>query len=316
MNSAIFVLVVLVDVTFCRPPQPSETLNYKPTVAILAQLVEGQSNSYIAASYVKYLESAGARAVLIPTSLTDEQVTELFSYVNGVLFPGGGVQWFTSQYYKHAKIFYDHAIQANKGGDYFPIWGTCLGFETLHVLTTNSGAVLSPFAADDISIPLNFTENAASSRLFKDVPPNIYKAMETEKVTYNHHSYGISPNAYNKYPALSRFFKILSTNYDLVGKEFVSMVEARDYPIYGGQWHPEKNNFEFSDEIHAPHTTSAVLVSQAMANFFVSEARKSKHKFPTEEIASKYLSYNYNTTYTGKTEGNLKHFEEVYLFPL
>lgn len=43
------------------------------------------------------------------------------------------------------------------------------------------------------------------------------------------------------------------------------------YPIYGVQWHPEKNGFEWDTDENIPHSEQAVAVMQAMANFFVQE---------------------------------------------
>jgi hypothetical protein len=44
----------------------SETVsNNRPIIGVLSQEYEDQHHSYIAASYVKYLESAGARVVRI-----------------------------------------------------------------------------------------------------------------------------------------------------------------------------------------------------------------------------------------------------------
>ena len=46
--------------------------------------------SYIAASYVKWIESAGGRVVPIPYNIpTVEELDTLLSKINGVLMPGG-----------------------------------------------------------------------------------------------------------------------------------------------------------------------------------------------------------------------------------
>lgn len=50
----------------------------------------GAAQPYIAASYVKYLESAGARVVPLLHNSTAQQLTDKFSKINGLLFPGGG----------------------------------------------------------------------------------------------------------------------------------------------------------------------------------------------------------------------------------
>lgn len=78
-------------------------LNDRPIIAVLAQAIEGfKEYSYIAASYVKYLESAGARVLPILESFDLEEVEKIFEFVNGVLFPGGSTKWFESSYYKNA----------------------------------------------------------------------------------------------------------------------------------------------------------------------------------------------------------------------
>ena len=75
---------------------------------------------------------------------------------------------------------------------------------------------------------------------------------------------------------------MLSTNKDRQGSEFVSMIEAFKYPIFGSQWHPEKNNFEWGTKLGPgaiPHGADATAVSQYAANFVVAAARRSEHAF-------------------------------------
>jgi gamma-glutamyl hydrolase len=42
--------------------------------------------------------------------------------------------------------------------------------------------------------------------------------------------------------ALVAFYDVLSVNDDLSQKVFISSFEGKKYPVYGIQWHPEKNN--------------------------------------------------------------------------
>jgi hypothetical protein len=60
-------------------------------------------------------------------------------------------------------------------------------------------------------------------------------------------------------------------NNDSQGLEFVSSFEHKKYPIYGVQFHPEKNAFEWKKTNNNPHTANAILVQQYFANFFVNE---------------------------------------------
>ena len=133
-------------------------------------------------------------------------------------------------YYEHAIKFFQWAKDANDKGDYFPVWGTCLGFETLHVIQGGERPeILSGgFSAEDITIPLEFVGNPRESRLLKDMPDELLKSLGEEPVTYNHHQAGVTPETYGKENSLDKFFQIISTNKDQDGRCFVSTVE--------GQW--------------------------------------------------------------------------------
>lgn len=49
------------------------------------------------------------------------------------------------------------SCKANKNGDFFPVWGTCLGFEELTFLTSGK-MLLSHTNTSAAALPLNFTE--------------------------------------------------------------------------------------------------------------------------------------------------------------
>jgi hypothetical protein len=57
------------------------------------QSKEANHTAYIAASYIKYIEAAGARAVPILWTMDDAEITRRFHAVNGLLFPGKSSRW-------------------------------------------------------------------------------------------------------------------------------------------------------------------------------------------------------------------------------
>ncbi|KAG8442004.1 hypothetical protein GDO86_010973 [Hymenochirus boettgeri] len=290
----------------------SEPVNERPVIGILAQEIHfnnllSYGNSYIAASYVKTIESAGARVIPILLNLQDEEYVKIFNSINGILIPGGDVDLVKSQYARVAKIFYNLALVANENGDYFPIWGTCLGFEELTYLT--SGEVLLTLTqTEDISLPLNFSPDALNSKLFRNIPKDLYTALSTKPLTTNFHFWSLSMQNFTKNEKLKKFYNVLTTNSD-GSVEFISTFEAYDYPIYGVQWHPEKSPFEWKTS-NITHSSEAVKVSFYMAEFFVNEARKSSHQFPSKEEEYGALIYNYFPKYTG----NHSVFEQIYFF--
>ena len=48
-------------------------------------------------------------------------------------------------------------FQANDIGDYFPVWGTCLGFEIMSLIAAENDAVMTNCSDDNIAGPLNIS---------------------------------------------------------------------------------------------------------------------------------------------------------------
>ncbi|KAM6927444.1 gamma-glutamyl hydrolase [Xenentodon cancila] len=279
-----------------------QPLNDRPIIGVLAQenLPGDQfayGSSYIAASYVKYVESAGGRVVPIRINRTEEEYANIFYSINGLLLPGGDVNIQTSQYSRAAKIIYKLALRANDAGDYFPIWGTCQGFQQLSVLTANKN-LLTLTHTKAVALPLTLTSAAHSSRLFQSFPKDLLQALTDQNITSNFHSWSLTPQNYSQNAKLKRFYKVLSTNSD-GKKEFISTMEAYRYPFYAVQWHPEKSPFEWIEKAGMVHSTSAVRVSFYTARFFVSEAMKNHHRFSSPAEEDRALIYNFHPIYRG-----------------
>jgi len=127
--------------------------------------------AYIAASYVKYLEMAGARIVPVPYDADKATLDKLFNGMNGLLFPGGAADLTRkSKFGSNAEYLFKKALKANDDGTYFPIWGTCLGFELIHSIVADFPEdVLSSIENEaGVARALNYT--SYSSRMFAGIP--------------------------------------------------------------------------------------------------------------------------------------------------
>ena len=184
---------------------------------------------YIAASYVKWVESAGARSIVLPYDADEELTREIFGQVNGILFPGGDAILPRS-----AHLIYEMAVNANKkSGEYFPIWGTCLGFEFLVALAANGGdsVLRSDYRSVNVSIPLimedegegvGFGDFYSYSQLYP-ISSKVRKDVTNLPITFNNHVRGITPKEFKMDSGLTSVFQITSTNVDhRTGLEFVS----------------------------------------------------------------------------------------------
>ena len=89
-------------------------------------------------------------------------------------------------------------------------------------------------------------------------------------MTVNFHKWCLTPENFTKFEALKNFWNVLSTNKDWDGLEFISLMEAKHYPIWGSQYHPEKNAYEWTRKYpDIPHFKDAIHVSAHQAEFFV-----------------------------------------------
>lgn len=283
-----------------------------PLIGILTQPTGSSlshfGKSYIAASYVKYVESGGARAVPIPYDGSEEEIRSLFSSVNGILFPGGGADLGPdTAIFKTASLLLDLAIQS---GD-VPVVGHCMGFELISLIVSNKSDLLKPFDAENITLPLDFTIDPYTSKLFRHAPIEVVDALSSAPITMNNHMYGVTPGDYAANPRLAQFFKVVSTNNDRAGKTFVSTVEAYNYPIWALQWHPEKNQFEWYKSEVINHGPVAIDVMQYMAQFFVDQSRANNHAFSSPQDAKNAMIYNTKPTFTANLEPD---FEQCYFF--
>ncbi|XP_076663710.1 gamma-glutamyl hydrolase-like [Andrena cerasifolii] len=294
-------------------------LNDRPIIGIVAQELNGHLNrtygdkysSYIAASYVKFVEGAGGRVVPIWIGRRYAYYEDIMGKINGVLWPGGGTNLTSPNSYGGAAYkIYKIAKKMNDKGTFFPIFGTCMGFELLAFITTDRKLNMTPCNSVDQRLPLELKQSYTHSKLFGNAPRYVLDILASRNVTANYHRNCVTEKALNTAGPKDKL-RVLSLNHDRNGVEFISSLESVDYPFYGVQFHPEKNAYEWKIEMRIPHSKEAVLINQYFADFFVNEARKNRNRFVSAKNESESLIYNYPTTYTGSKGSS---FTQCYLF--
>ncbi|CAI7795513.1 unnamed protein product [Closterium sp. NIES-53] len=316
-----------------RPPSDlfngdAEPLTYQPLIGVLSQPGIADSGeiarvfnateenhfanlSYIAASYVKFIEAGGARVVPIIYNEPRRQILKKLRLVNGLVLPGGDANK-QGRFLRTVRRLLKLAMSFNDNGDYFPIYAECLSFEMLTIILSTGGRkVLEPTNAKRPSTLQFVGEWAKDRNMFAWMRRRLVDRLEKENLTMENHKYGLTPETFNADEGLSSFFNILTTTADEDGKEYISTVEAKRYPFTALQWHPEKNAYEWGNPIF-PHSSDAVQITHAAGTFFASEARKSSHKPRSRRELYRYLIYNYDPVFTGK-EGSF-HYDQAYLF--
>ena len=149
-------------------------VNNRPIVGILTQpsawphLYNPEEYSYLATSYVRFLEESGVRVVPIKYNENEEYLETIMTEINGLLIPGGGTDMFESDYQdnemlkelteftKTGQYLMKLAMEINNKGTYFPVLGTCLGFELMIISVANDTSILEQFNATNSAMEIKF----------------------------------------------------------------------------------------------------------------------------------------------------------------
>ena len=202
-------------------------------------------DSYIASSHLIWLKSQNIELLVIPYNT--KKLDSYFKKVHGLYFPSGGAFAGTQQeYYNCCKKLFHMAIKENDKGNYFPIWGCCMGFQQMIIIVDgndNIDTLLTNFDSyNNLLCKIKLTNESKYSNIINGIDKDTIKTITTKKSTLNNHKLGISPRKFKNNKKLDNFFYIVGTSKDRKNKEFVSIIEGRHYPFYAVQWHPERNN--------------------------------------------------------------------------
>eukprot|EP00992_Anisonema_acinus_P014367 TRINITY_DN9239_c0_g1_i1.p1 TRINITY_DN9239_c0_g1~~TRINITY_DN9239_c0_g1_i1.p1 ORF type:complete len:324 (+),score=64.80 TRINITY_DN9239_c0_g1_i1:45-1016(+) len=285
--------------------------NNRPAVGVLTSPTYGNYTLYaeemVPSSHLKFLEAAGARMIYVPYNASEQDLHSLFLQTNGMTFSSGrvGDPLRVPLYTRAVCLFYKWAVQAAESGDFYPLWGVCSGHELLMYCASNqSSDVLSLGALRNVSVPLNFTAEAAASRLVRELGPSWRHAMATSPYAQNWHAWAVMLNSFKANPLLSKNFMVVSTNVDTSGGVFVSTTESRIAPIFTTQWHPERPRFESQVFEQITLTEEGQTSNAAFAWFFVGEARRSTRRFVDPCIGFYQQTFaNWRTEYVAWIDG-------------
>jgi gamma-glutamyl hydrolase len=111
------------------------------------------------------------------------------SKANGVFFQGGGVNIAPeTDFSKKALFILNKVIDFNENGTYYPLCGTCLGFELLHVIIANSKKVLTSVEASGIKTPLDFNiDEIKKTKMFSMFDDFELNALRSKNTTAQFH---------------------------------------------------------------------------------------------------------------------------------
>ena len=253
-----------------------------------------QAESYLDKAYVSWVEMSGANAVIIPYN-TDALDTYL-SLVHGVLWVGGAIENSKthpiSQYKQFLETYrrvFEHAVRENDHGNYFPLWGTCLGFDFLAMMGENLTEGYIKHIQRVEKFRLGTLTFRGKSRLRSGIPLGLQKKTAVTPCVQHIHEYGFDLKSEHT-KQLKTYLNIVAVDYADNDVEFMNMFEYKRYPFYGCQWHPEK-----------PLNDLGVEISRAVSIFFKKECAKNNTVSPSWSKVSQSNKFDskYNVLLTG-----------------
>jgi gamma-glutamyl hydrolase len=210
-------------------------------------------------NYVVWIEHF-SKSKVIPYNVSYASLMKTLPTLTGMIFIGGGIEqksYTNVQRNTYIKTLFDAYTwikHCNDHGRYFPLWGSCLGFEMM-LAFENHVPLRSMFHSmashvQNINSTITFT-NVRNSRLKNWFPLKLRKQMELQLCAVHHHQFGFD---------IQRQKKIIIVS---IERDYVNMVEFCDYPFYGVQFHPERPFDDFS-----------TMISLELSRFFSNECSK------------------------------------------
>lgn len=186
----------------------------------------------------------------------------------------------------------------NDAGHFYPAWGICLGHEYLVGYTATAGDdILDAIVAEEVSLPLDFAKPPEDTHFYKSLGDDAQK-FEKNAYTYNAHHWGLSPEKFKADEGLSSFWDVTAISYvpnnGTDPMPFVASLEAKDYPIFSTQFHPEKPSQLWTDNDGINHTWESINLQKQFSEFIVKLSRENPNRFADfdAEVAVDIMNYN------------------------
>ena len=288
------------------------TLQYKPIIGIYANPYPDtdytiNNGTVVFGSYVRWLESAGAEVLAIHQWYTHEQIDDVLSKINGVLFMGGGRDFNTSALWEQNALYIMRSA-IEKG---FRIWGSCLGFQLIGVLLSEDESILK-LGYDHMGYldNLTFTSSTLESKTFSLLNANELDSLKNKNAAIFFHTWGISEDDWNSNEKLNQLFTITSLGKDAKGNVFVSSFEGKNNNIFATQFHPEANPYVRYDGYEVEHTVECLRISHKLGFSFVKQAKKVLNRMEYHERKR----FDFINTFAKGSEDRHEEDDDAYFF--
>lgn len=217
-------------------PDTSTVATLRPHIGVLVQPAYGEyqlgGDMFLPGSVVNWVRGAGAQVIPVPYDANQTHLRAVFDTLTGLLLPPGaaGPVQLTGRYVESARFLFQLALERNRNGSSFPLFGICWGYELMTIFAARdldpvTDPVLTRTDAVNLTLALDVQHPAAStSRIFRSLSKESFALITgSTPIAENMHEWGVQPSLYTKSTQLSSTLQILTTNQDRNGKTFVSV---------------------------------------------------------------------------------------------
>lgn len=209
----------IIGVTLALLCQLVASVSQQPVIGIYTQDYDNYS-TYIASSYVKYIEMSGAQVVPLYYTYSETELILTLNQINGVLIPGGSqIIDINNTITQNANAILKYSIDQYEKGIMFPVWGTCGGHGMLAYLTSN----FNPNTRQKIDKALGIMNTLKivkpDARMLKNIPSQVFDdAARSPGIAYFFQHWAVYTETYQSDPLLNSFWDIVSTSVSPDGK--------------------------------------------------------------------------------------------------
>lgn len=229
---------------------------------------------YLFAELVKWITQEGLRWFPIYLTDNEEVLRKKILDSNLILFTGGDVEIYDplfpndkklTQYSLFVKYVVEICIEFNRKKIYKPIYGICLGFQSLILSLTDFEVVFSDDFANEKkkqTVELYLEPESLFGQVF--TKENV-KLIQTEPQIWHSYNHGFTLENAQKSVLFNERMDLLGTSVTVKGIKVVSAVKHKEYPFYGNLFHPEHAQFHHSDLENEEWGIESLKINRKMA---------------------------------------------------
>ena len=280
----------------------SQPLNY-PVILTLSIPTPTPNTERVDNSLFRWLSSGGVDLITIHTWTPLSEIDTLLQNITAVVFMGQpNIPDPSSSYYKQSKYIYDSIKQLYTSTPSRIIPLLALGNDLAMIISFEGGNITHIKQHSPNSIVFESFDNVTKYKILSELDSDDFVNLVSSNICPNKLDYVITKDNFIQNKQITETFDLVATSRLSNNNEviYVSIIEGKQYPIFGLSFHPEKVNYENEYQVPIPDSLEAVKAARLFGNSFIFYARIYNTNYMNYEMK---ILYNWIKPY-----GNLPEY--------